>query len=109
MTNGGRSDWLQRLADENPEEAAFIEIPEREEDAEEEDWFAFYFKAWEALRFDRTYGVFGGETPILYTAISKYAEDHGIVGDDYRWFRHFLNACDDEWRAFQSEQEKSKS
>ncbi|MCT7665665.1 hypothetical protein [Shinella kummerowiae] len=108
LTNGGRSDWLQRLADENPEEAAFIEIPEREEGAEAEDWFALYFRAWENLRHDRFYGAFGGETPISYLAISRYAADHDIAGDDFRWFLHFVQACDAEWLDYRSEQEKRK-
>lgn len=108
MTDGGRSDWLQRLADENPEEAAFIEIPEGPEDAQEEGWFLLYFRAWENLRFDRFYGALGGEMPISYMAISRYSEDHGITGEDFRWFLHFVQACDAEWIDFTLEKEKGR-
>ncbi len=56
LTQEGQSDWLQRLADENPEEAEFIGVPELPDDAEVEPWHGLYFRAWEALRFDRFYG-----------------------------------------------------
>ncbi|MQW24290.1 hypothetical protein [Sinorhizobium meliloti] len=83
--------------DENPEEAEFIGVPEVPDDAEVEPWHGLYFRAWEALRFDRFYGALGGETSISYGAISRYASDHGITGDDFASFVHFLQALDAEW------------
>ncbi|WP_411756289.1 hypothetical protein, partial [Sinorhizobium meliloti] len=43
------------------------------------------------------YGALGGETPISYGAISRYAGDHGIAGDDFADLLHFVQALDAEW------------
>jgi len=40
---------------------------------------------------------FGGETPISYQAISRYAADHGIAGEDLRIFTLYIRAIDAEW------------
>lgn len=39
----------------------------------------------------------GGETPIPYAAISRYARDHGIAGFDFDLFHQLMNAIDGEW------------
>ncbi|WP_292290071.1 hypothetical protein [Mesorhizobium sp.] len=39
----------------------------------------------------------GGETPIPYSAISRYARDHCIAGEDFEIFHQMLTAIDDEW------------
>ncbi|KQU79817.1 hypothetical protein ASD00_36005 [Ensifer sp. Root31] len=104
MTREGQTDWLQRLADENPDEAEFIEIPDRPDEAEVEPWHGLYFRAWEALRFDRFYGAFGSEGPISYQAISRYAADHAISGNEFAEFMHFLQAVDAEWIEVKAEQ-----
>lgn len=44
------------------------------------EWHAFYFRAFDALRYDRFYGAFGGQMPISYLSLSAYARDHGITG-----------------------------
>lgn len=67
------------------------------EDAAPESWHSLYWDAWDVLRFDRQYGAMGGELPIPYMAISQYARDHGIVGDEFRVFRILLSAVDTEW------------
>jgi hypothetical protein len=54
-----------------------------------------YFRAWQALRFDRQYGAMGGETPISYLALRRYAEVEGIL--DWATFHRFMSAIDDEW------------
>ncbi|TGQ94006.1 hypothetical protein EN847_34345, partial [Mesorhizobium sp. M1C.F.Ca.ET.204.01.1.1] len=76
----GLSGFKQKLADENPEDG--IELDERPDEAEPQPWQEFYFEAWDALRYDRLY-VMGGEMPIPYTAMSRYAHDHDITGEDF--------------------------
>lgn len=44
----------------------------------------------------------GGEAPISYLARTRYADDHGLTGDDRETFHTFLTALDAEyleWRA----------
>ena len=62
-----------------------------------EPWHALYFQAWDALRFDRAYGAFGGEMPIPYMTIRAYCRDMGIEGDDFHQFRTFFSMLDSEW------------
>lgn len=63
-------------------------------------WHDLYFRAFDALRFDRVYlsgmGGYSGETPISYTAISQYCRDNGITGSDLGMFMVFINAVDAE-------------
>lgn len=70
-------------------------------------WHDLYFRAFDALQYDRYYGAFGGEGPISYLALSQYMRDHGIVGDDAHRFHIFMNAVDAEWLAFKKEQADS--
>src|SRR5690606_24796255 len=71
--------------------------PEGKFEYEPELWHGLYWQAWEALRFDRFYGAFGGEGSISYMAIRAYAQDNGIVGDDFRRFHTFMTIIDMEW------------
>jgi hypothetical protein len=73
-----------------------------------EPWHALYWDAWDALRFDRFYGAFGGQGPVSYMTLRAYAEDNGIDGDDFRVFRQFFGVIDNEWlrrEAAKAEQE----
>jgi len=74
-----------------------------------EPWFGLYFRAWDALRFDRFYGALGGEGPISYMAISRYAIDHAIGGQDLDEFVHFLQAVDAEWLSYRDSDKPSGS
>ncbi|RLP22268.1 hypothetical protein [Mesorhizobium sp. YM1C-6-2] len=56
-----------------------------------------YWRAWEALRHDRQYGALGGETPISYIAISRFAQDNEIPPADFTLFHRFMTAIDAEW------------
>jgi len=67
------------------------------EEVPDEDWHALYWRAWEALRYDRVYGAFGGQLPLSYQSISRYARDQGIGGDDLATFHRLMAAIDDEW------------
>ncbi|MGY5812003.1 hypothetical protein ACXHXG_30425 [Rhizobium sp. LEGMi198b] len=73
------------------------------EEARSEAWHGLYFRAWEDLRFDRFYGALGGEAPISYLAISRYAEDHGLRDEEFAQFKRFLQAIDAEWIKYASE------
>ncbi|MCD2183339.1 hypothetical protein [Rhizobium sp. GN54] len=72
-----------------------------DEEFEPELWHELYFRAFDALQYDRFYGAFGGEGPISYLALSQYARDHQIHGDDLRHFHLFMNAVDGEWLKLQ--------
>ncbi|QXZ79667.1 hypothetical protein [Rhizobium sp. L51/94] len=61
------------------------------------------------MQYERFIGSFGGEGPIYYTAISAYARDHGIVGDDLKLFHIFINAVDAEYLAISAEDAKRRA
>lgn len=54
-------------------------------------------RAWQALRFDRQYFAFGGETPISFMALDGYARRYGIEGEAFDRFVAFMTEIDDEW------------
>jgi hypothetical protein len=101
----GAAEWLASLAEEFPGE---IETPASAEEVSAEPWFDLYFRAFEEIRFDRHYGAFGGETPISYLAVSRYADDHGVGPDDIYLFRTFLAALDAEWLEHVAHEQKKK-
>lgn len=72
-------------------------IEDPPDDSEPKDWHGLYVRAWEALRFDRQYGAMGGETPLSYAVLRRYADVEGIGSDDWPIFRQFMTAIDDEW------------
>jgi hypothetical protein len=49
----------------------------------------------------------GGQGPIPYLVVSQYARDHGIVGEDYFYFRLLLDALDSEWLKHVAERDKA--
>lgn len=85
-----------------------ITVPERPEEAEPADWHPLYWRAWAALRYDRPYGAMGGEGPVPYAAISGYAKDHGIAGNDFRTFHILFAAIDAEWLDYVAEIQNEK-
>ena len=72
-----------------------IEAPSAE--AQSKPWHEFYFTAWERLRFDRTYGAAGGQTPIPFSAYDRYADRYSITGDQFDVFLAFMTAVDAAW------------
>lgn len=106
----GSQDWLEALADEPDAEEWVVKtaFPEGRFDFDPEPWHGLYWDAWNALRFDRTYGSMGGQGPIPYTVISAYAHDHGIAGEDFWLFRNFMSALDAEWLKHVAEREKKE-
>jgi hypothetical protein len=59
-----------------------------------------YREAWFNLRDDRFYGAMGGMGRIYYTAMSRYAADHGLP---IYPFITFVLAIDAEYVAWSSE------
>lgn len=91
-------------------------LPDDEDESadppEIEPGLSTYWEAWQHLREDRSHGAMGGCSGIYYTAISRYAADHGISGDDLEVFLALVRAMDHEyldWLASQKpEQPASK-
>jgi hypothetical protein len=104
----GQLEWLEALAEEYPDEEWVVKAayPNGRIEFEAEAWHGLYWEAWDALRFDRQYGVYGGQMPLPYQVISSYAADHGIVGDDLWLFRMFMTAIDSEWLKHVAERDK---
>lgn len=67
------------------------------EDSEFEPGQALYLRAFNALMHDRGYGGLGTPLPIPYLAISQYARDSGIPGDEFQLFHRMVRALDEEW------------
>jgi hypothetical protein len=58
------------------------------------------------LRDDRFFGAMGGAGRIYYTALSRYAEDHGIP---LYPFLHYMRAIDGEFVTWAAEQAANKT
>lgn len=69
-------------------------------------WHDLYFHAFDALRYDRFYGAFGGETPISYVSLSQFCRDYEIDGEDRARFMVFLNGLDAEYLTMKAEEAK---
>lgn len=89
-------DWLRPPADETAE--AVVHEP----------WHALYWRAWDALRFERTYGAMGGQGPISWRALRDYARDLGLDDDDRDVFERLMRALDEEWLGWVAEQEAQR-
>lgn len=98
--------WLDEIADAYPDEE-WLQSDEDDE-FEPEAWHDLYFRAFDALQYDRFFGPMGGSGPIYYTALSRYARDHGIDGEDRHHFHIFMNAIDGEWLTLQREKADQK-
>jgi hypothetical protein len=80
-----------------------------EDEYEPHNWHWMYFKAFDALRYDRFYGAMGGQGPINYMALSQYARDHGLTGSALQHFHIFMNAVDAEYLDMQRAEEADSS
>lgn len=88
---------------EEESDASHLVDKERSEDTYWPVWARTYRDAWRLLRDDRFYGSMGGMGRIYYTALSQYAEDHGIP---LYPFITYVRALDDvfiEWNAKEAE------
>ena len=96
---------MAEIAAANPDEEWLQ--PKIDDEAEPQEWHGLYWRAWAALRHDRSYGAMGGEGPIHYASLSRYARDHGVEGDDFRLFHIFMTAIDAEWLDHVAERESA--
>lgn len=62
-----------------------------------------FWRAWHALRYDRQYGAFGGETPINFVSIDAYARRYGIAGAEWEIFHALIGEIDREYLAWVEE------
>ncbi|MGV1790994.1 phage tail assembly chaperone [Rhizobium sp. A37_96] len=103
-------EWVAEVAAEYPDED-WIEtaLDEPDDEVEPEPWHDLYYRAWDSLRHDRSYGAFGGESPISYSALSQYARDHDIAGSDHDIFVTFMSAIDAEYLSIAAERQRQRS
>jgi hypothetical protein len=99
-------EWIAQLAQEYPEEAWLQQIDTAPPDFEPEPWHGLYWRAWQALRFDRPYGALGGEGYIPYTVLRTWARDHDIEGEELDLFLRFMGEIDAEWLKHQASKAK---
>lgn len=97
MERKGTADFLADVAEEEADAAPHLDDLEETEEERLRDELGCFMDAWGALRYDRFYGAFGGESTILYSSISAYARDHGIAGDDFYVFKVLIREMDHEY------------
>lgn len=88
---------MRDIADEEPGAAYLANSAKRPDDAHIPEWAETYWRAWHALRFDRQYGAFGGESPISFASLNAYADRYGIAGIQFETFLALVGAMDDEY------------
>lgn len=97
MERKGAADFLADVAEEEADAAPHLDDLDETEEEKLRDDLGYFMDAWGALRYDRFYGAFGGESTILYISISAYARDHGIAGDDFHVFKILIREMDREY------------
>lgn len=97
MERKGTDQWLQGLAEEEPDAAHLAVTAVRPDDAVVPEWAETHWQAWHTLRFDRQYGAFGGESPISFLSLDAYARRYEIAGVEFEVFLELLGALDDEY------------
>lgn len=105
----GYAAWLDELAEAFPDEEWLQPAEGSETDYEPRQWHGLYFRAFDALRYDRPYGAFGGQMPINYVAMSTYARDHGITGSAFKDFLLIVSQLDRVFLKMEEERQKSTS
>lgn len=109
LTRKGQDDWLTKLRASEPDAFEAVPAPETPPEADGPEWYAYYIRAWQFLRYDRQYGAFGGESPISFQAIDIYARRYSIEGVAFDVFRALVSALDAEWLNHVAEQNKQKA
>lgn len=101
MTQGPTNTFLAKVAAEDPAaEAEFIKtLPPPA--AELLPGVEFYLSAFHDLMHDRPPAM-GGVSFIPWAAIDRYAERHGIDGDEFAVFFKLVRVCDAEFVAVMS-------
>ncbi|WP_408913803.1 hypothetical protein [Brucella pseudogrignonensis] len=88
---------MTKLREAEPDAFVAVPAPLPPPEADGPDWYAFYIRAWQFLRYDRQYGAFGGESPISFQAMDVYARRYSIDGEAFDLFRALVSAIDTEW------------
>lgn len=99
---------MAEIAEAYPDEE-WLQPTEQDIEAEDFDpmpWHDLYFRAFDMLMFDRFFGALGGQGRISYMAISRYADDHGIDGDDRHMFMRLMDVLDGVYLKLESERAK---
>jgi hypothetical protein len=103
-------DFLADLVAEDADAAAHFSGREQElarpEEAELKPEHLFYWAAFQRLRYDRFIGAMGGEGPIYYQAVSRYAQDYQIRGIEFEILQRLIGEMDIEYLAVQAEKAK---
>ena len=86
-----------------------IPAPQPPADAAPQPFHDLYWRAWRAIRFDRQYGAFGGESRLSYATISQYARDHAITGEAFLTFQSVMRGLDEEWLDFVAARSKTET
>lgn len=73
-----------------------------------EEEYLFFWEAWHRLQYDRQYGAMGGESPISFVAIDRFAARHGIEGTEFAILEALVRAMDDEYLAYLDERRKAE-
>lgn len=100
-------EWLWELYAEDPDNEWLRPQIRLGDDFEPQRWHDLYFRAFDALQYDRFYGAMGGEGPIYYSALSQWARDHELSLNEFTDFQIFINALDGEWLSWRREQDEA--
>jgi hypothetical protein len=100
---------LSKLRAAEPDAFDAIPAPVLPPEAEGPEWYAYYIRAWQFLRYDRQYGALGGESPIGFQALNVYARRYHIDGVAFDVFRALVSAIDAEWLSHLAEIQKKSS
>jgi len=100
---------LTKLRAIEPDAFEAVPAPEAPPEAKGPEWYAYYIRAWQFLRYDRQYGALGGESPISFQAMDVYARRYCIDGLAFDLFRALVSAIDAEWLDHVAENQKSST
>jgi hypothetical protein len=71
-----------------------------------------YWRAWHALRHDRTYGAFGDEYPITFAAMDCWGRRYDVTGSAFEILIQLIAEMDAEyleWFAEKARERQNKS
>ena len=102
------ADWLQRLADEEPDAASLVAVDPPPEDAFIPPGAELWWAAWHALSEERWYGDYGGCGRVRWTAIDQYARRYGLTGSSFEQLCDVIQAMDAVYVAWFSERMKQR-
>lgn len=88
---------MLEVAEEEGDAEHLKEIAKRPDDAVVPEYAGTFWRGWHDLRFDRQYGAFGGESPISFASIDRYAIRYGISNSDFDTFLAVVCGMDEEY------------